>query len=68
MRWVGLLIRVLAVIWFIVVATYNRDFLTALGFAPTQIARIIWNVTLITPVFAIAFPLAKRADERVARK
>lgn len=64
----GFWIRFLAVAWAVIVATYNREFLARLGVTPTLLARVIWNVALITPAYMAAFPLAKRMDEAIYKK
>jgi len=68
MSWPGLLIRVLAVAWFVVAVEFNRTGLIALGIAPNLLARLTWNIALVAPVWAVAFPAAQRADRQTSAK
>ena len=62
MSWPGLIIRVLAVAWFVVVLQFSRMGLSQIGIAPTILAQLAWSATLILPVLILSLAAAKRVD------
>ncbi len=68
MSWPGLLIRLLAVAWFVVAIEFTRTGLSELGIAPTLLARLTWNVALVAPAWAFAIAAAKRVDRGTSEK
>ena len=68
MSWPGLLIRVLAVAWFIAASELSRAGLNQLGIEPTFLARLTWVMALVVPVWAFALVASKRVDRTSSEK